>query len=89
MSLGRNTRALRNRHFVLIDVICIICSAIISFAIRFETLNLRPELSGVIAYTILALLLKPPIFLAAGMYMRYWINAGASERPWHAPSPAR
>lgn len=79
MSLGRNTRALRNRHFVLIDVICIICSAIISFAIRFETLNLRPELSGVIAYTILALLLKPPIFLAAGMYMRYWINAGASE----------
>ena len=62
---------MKNRYVLVIDVLLIALSAFAAFAARFDFLFFehRPEF---VPYLIAALAIKPPIFLAFGLYRRYW-----------------
>ena len=65
---------MRNRYLLLLDLPLLAVCVFLAFALRFDLYfvfddTLRPLLIWTLAAS---LLLKPPIFLAFGMYSRYW-----------------
>src|SRR5258708_232652 len=71
---------LRNRYFLLIDLILSICSVVLSFMLRLETIELTDRRwLAIIFFLSLAIPIRLGIFLIYGMYSRYWINAGPGE----------
>src|SRR5258708_39230315 len=71
---------LRNRYFLLIDLILSICSVILSFMLRLETIELTDRRwLAIIFFLGVAIPIRLGIFLIYGMYSRYWINAGPGE----------
>src|SRR5258708_2298419 len=71
---------LRNRYFLLIDLILSICSVVLSFMLRLESIDLTVfSWLVIIFFLILAIPIRLGIFLIYGMYSRYWINAGPGE----------
>ncbi|MBE2194713.1 MAG: polysaccharide biosynthesis protein [Anaerolinea sp.] len=80
MPKTRNPFQLRNRYYLLIDLAVLILSAVISFAVRLETLSFEPDMIlGIVQYVAIAIPLRLIIFALMGMYARYWLNAGPSE----------
>lgn len=79
MSVYRGRLALRNRHYVVIDLVCFALAAVASYAIRFERVDAFAYEEGAAFFLLLVLLIKPLVFFAWGMYQRYWFDAGASE----------
>jgi FlaA1/EpsC-like NDP-sugar epimerase len=71
---------LRNRAFFLLDVVILVVSAIASFMMRLETLNLESSMwHGVALYLVIAIPSRLVLFLVSGMYRVYWLNAGPGE----------
>ena len=68
----------KNRYVFLADYPIILTAALGAFAARFDWrfYQERPEF---LAYFIAALLIKPVVFLAIGMYRRYWQYASTPE----------
>lgn len=62
---------LRNRYVLLADLPLIAVAAFGAFALRFDWvfLQYRPEF---VVFLLAALVLKPPVYFAFGMYSRYW-----------------
>lgn len=79
--------ALRNRHFLGLDLLLLSFSPWLAFVVRTDGLNSQPAgwdiLSrfgvGLITYTLLALLVRLVIFYAFGLYRRYWRYASIEE----------
>ncbi|MCC7207321.1 MAG: polysaccharide biosynthesis protein [Anaerolineae bacterium] len=79
MSVYNGRLALRNRHYVVIDLVCFVFAAAASFAIRFERVDAFTVEQGAALFLLLVVLIKPLVFFSWGMYQRYWFDAGASE----------
>jgi FlaA1/EpsC-like NDP-sugar epimerase len=68
----------KNRYVLLADLPLIVVSALGAFAARFDWTFYRdrPEIT---MFVVAALLIKPAIFMALGMYGRYWRYASVQE----------
>jgi len=65
---------MRNRHLLVLDIPLIALCVFLAFALRFDLVFvLNPTLRDLFLLSaIAAVVVKPPIFLAFGMYSRYW-----------------
>jgi FlaA1/EpsC-like NDP-sugar epimerase len=79
MSIGRGKFSLRNRYFLILDVLIFVVAAVSSYMLRLETANLTPQLSGIIFFLVIAVPIKMIVFFAYGMYRTYWEDASAGE----------
>src|SRR5450756_2493950 len=68
----------RNRYFLLTDLLLIAIAALGAFALRFDWLFLqyRPEFA---VYVLAAVILKPLVYFPFGMYSRYWRYGTAQD----------
>jgi hypothetical protein len=71
MSVVGSGLSIRNRYFLIFDIILFVLSASLSFVIRLETFNLRIIGYGPLWFLALALPIKLTVFLIYGMYSRY------------------
>lgn len=79
--------ALRNRHFLGLDLLLLIFSPWLAFAVRTDGLSSQPAgwdtlpqfAIGLIAYTGVALVVRLVIFYRLGLYRRYWRYASIEE----------
>ena len=69
---------MRNRYVLLIDLPLIFLAACGAFLLRFDWFfaTNRPEW---VPFLVIALVLKPMIFMAFGLYGRYWMYATAND----------
>src|SRR5579872_3339131 len=70
---------LRNRHFLALDLVIFAFSALISYAIRFEKLDIAFDTWGIVQFFLIATSIRLSIFILLGVYQRYWKNAGPNE----------
>ncbi|MEG4320544.1 MULTISPECIES: polysaccharide biosynthesis protein [unclassified Microcoleus] len=71
---------LRNRHFLLIDTICLAIAPVLALAIRLDdSFTLAPYLYGLAVATVLFVAVKLTVFYSFGFYRRYWRYAGIDE----------
>jgi FlaA1/EpsC-like NDP-sugar epimerase len=71
---------LRNRYFFMLDVLALLFIPALALTLRLDSLNWRPQFSqALILYTIVALLIRVPIFYGLGLYRRYWCYAGVND----------
>jgi len=70
---------LRNRHFLLVDIIIILVTPIVAVALRDEPAFWPAYRQTLIWFIGLALVIKLPIFYGFGLYNRYWRYASTSE----------
>lgn len=72
--------AIRNRYFFLVDLLLILASAFLSFALRLELgTTFRAYLPVALLFAGQAILLKPLVFWSMGLYRRYWAYASVKE----------
>ncbi|MGA2112018.1 MAG: nucleoside-diphosphate sugar epimerase/dehydratase [Anaerolineales bacterium] len=72
--------AIRNRYFFLLDLGLITASVFLAFALRLELgPNFRAYLPVALLMAGQALLIKPLVFWAMGLYRRYWAYASVNE----------
>ena len=65
--------SMRNRHFLATDMLIFGISPFLAMWIRLESLgSVEPYAQALIIYTWVFLFLKPFVFLATGLYSRYW-----------------
>jgi len=69
----------RNRFFLLFDVLLLPVAAVLAFWLRLDAEGMRRYHEVIVAYVLLAAPLKLLIFYWAGMYRRYWPYASADE----------
>ena len=69
---------MRNRYFLAADLLLVICSGVVAFGLRFDfqVFLRRPEIW---TFLIAAVMVKPVVFYAAGVYGRYWQYASVNE----------
>lgn len=71
---------LRNRHFLLLDLISFALTPTLALLLRVERLpRVAEQLPALVSYTLLALLLRLAIFFAFGLYRRFWRYASSHE----------
>ena len=75
----RRPIVIRNRYFVLSDLLLTALSATLGFAIRLDAPLFSEFLSVCIAFVLMALIIKIPISFAFGLYRRYWRYASVYE----------
>ena len=72
---------MRNRHLLALDLPLVGLCAFLAFGLRFDLVFLlKPNLRELFWwFLVAALAAKPPIFLAFGMYSRYWRYASVGD----------
>lgn len=75
----RRPIVIRNRYFVLSDFLLTALSAILSFAIRLDGPLFFSFLPVCIAFVLMAIAIKIPVYYAFGLYRRYWRYASVYE----------
>src|SRR5579883_917574 len=71
---------LRNRHLLVLDVLFLSLTPALALLLRVERVSaFRPELSALLIYTLLALVLRVVVFSPMGLYNRYWRYAAVDE----------
>lgn len=72
---------LRNRHFLLLDILFSLCTPAAAFALRIGTTDwLWNEYRvGLFLFTLASVVVKLPVFYAMGFYRRYWRYASVDE----------
>jgi FlaA1/EpsC-like NDP-sugar epimerase len=63
---------MRNRFFLISDIVIVILCVYLSFVLRIEIFNLKQFWSGLMLYAFLASIIFPIIFYFAGIYSIYW-----------------
>ena len=63
---------MRNRYYLISDVVIVILCVYLSFVIRVEIFNLKQYWQGLMLYAFIASLIIPIIFYYAGIYSIYW-----------------
>lgn len=70
----------RNRSFLLLDVLLLPLAVYASFVLRLEELSLFPQYApGIFVMTVSAIVLIPGVFWRSGIYSRYWRYASVEE----------
>jgi FlaA1/EpsC-like NDP-sugar epimerase/EAL domain-containing protein (putative c-di-GMP-specific phosphodiesterase class I) len=78
--ISKGLLSLRNRHFLLIDTICLAIAPVLALAIRLDdSFTLAPYLYGLGVATVLFVAVKLTVFYTFGFYKRYWRYAGIDE----------
>ena len=75
----RRSIVIRNRYFVLSDLLLTALSAALGFAIRLDGPLFSSFLPVCIAFILMAIVIKIPIYYAFGLYRRYWQYASVYE----------
>jgi FlaA1/EpsC-like NDP-sugar epimerase len=71
---------LRNRHFFVLDILALLSIPALALTLRLDQLDWWPRFSQpLIFFTIVALLVKVPIFYRLGLYRRYWRYASVND----------
>ena len=71
---------LRNRHFFMLDVLALSFIPSVALTLRLDRLDWWPRFGqALIAFVIVALAIKVPIFLRLGLYRRYWCYASVDD----------
>ena len=72
---------MRNRYLLALDLPLIVLCSFLAFALRFDLgFSLQPELWTLFLWSAgAALVVKPPLFVALGMYNRYWRYATVDD----------
>jgi FlaA1/EpsC-like NDP-sugar epimerase len=63
---------MRNRFFIISDILIVILCVYLSFVIRVEIFNLQHFWSGLLLFAFIAALIFPIIFYLMGIYSIYW-----------------
>jgi hypothetical protein len=64
---------LRNRHFFLLGILILLITPTLALAFRLDFHNLPGQhTSGLLAFTLLSLVVYPSTFYLFGIYRRYW-----------------
>ena len=69
----------RNRYFVISDLLLTALSAVLGFAIRLDVPLFRMYLPVCISFVLMAMAVKLPVFYTFGLYRRYWRYASVQE----------
>jgi FlaA1/EpsC-like NDP-sugar epimerase len=72
-------RPIRNRYFVISDIIVLPLAAYLSYVLRLETFDLTGQWMGYALYAGLVLVFVPVLFWWTGIYARYWRYASVDE----------
>jgi FlaA1/EpsC-like NDP-sugar epimerase len=72
-------KRIRNRHFLIGDIIWLALVSYASFVLRLETLDLGQYWLGWAAFTGLILLITPAVFYVNRLYTHYWRYASVEE----------
>jgi FlaA1/EpsC-like NDP-sugar epimerase len=71
---------LRNRHFLLLDGLILCFTPSLALMLRVEgSQALETYAPGLAIYTVVALLVRLPVFYVLGLYARYWRYASVDE----------
>jgi FlaA1/EpsC-like NDP-sugar epimerase len=70
---------LRNRHFLIFDLLALACIPALALAVRLDLAMAPSHLPALLWFTVLGLIVKPPIFYLLGLYNRYWRYASMDE----------
>ncbi len=78
--LNKRLLKLRNRHFLILDVLFLTLTPCLSLALRVDgKIDFSLYISGLFWCTIIFLLLKIALFYKLGLYKRYWNSASIDE----------
>jgi FlaA1/EpsC-like NDP-sugar epimerase len=69
----------RNRYLLLADLILIVISVLVSFALKLELDNLYPYYRAILTMVLISLAVKPVIYFSFGLYHRLWVYASVNE----------
>lgn len=72
-------KKIRNRHFLLLDVLLLSLAAYLSFVLRLEHLEIGRYWPTAVFFGLTALLFLITIFQLTGIYSRYWQYASVDE----------
>jgi FlaA1/EpsC-like NDP-sugar epimerase/lipopolysaccharide/colanic/teichoic acid biosynthesis glycosyltransferase len=71
---------LRNRHLFILDVIALLVIPSLALTLRLDGLNWWPRIGqALLFFTLVASLVKIPIFYQLGLYNRFWRYAGTGD----------
>jgi FlaA1/EpsC-like NDP-sugar epimerase/lipopolysaccharide/colanic/teichoic acid biosynthesis glycosyltransferase len=71
---------LRNRHFFMLDILALLFTPALALTLHLDRLDWWPRTGqALIFFTLVALLVKLPIFYKLNLYNRYWRYAGVSD----------
>jgi len=70
---------LRNRYLLMADVILIVISVLVSFALKLELDNFFPYYRAIFMMVVVAIMVKPVIYYTFGLYRRLWVYASVNE----------
>lgn len=70
---------LRNRHFLLSDVVLLIIAAYASYVLRFESFNLAGYIASYLLFAVCATATTILLFWFGRLYARYWRYASVNE----------
>ncbi len=69
----------RNRYFFFADLLLVGLGAVASFWLRMDVAGFQSYSRTMLVFAALAMLVKPAIFLAFGLYRRFWRYASAKD----------
>src|SRR6266511_2223812 len=72
-------RYLRNRHFLIADLILLPLAAYLSFVLRFDSFTLSGSWPGYLRFALVSIGVVPLVFIVAGIYSRYWDYASVDD----------
>jgi FlaA1/EpsC-like NDP-sugar epimerase len=75
----RKLPTIRNRYFLIADVLLMPLAVGLSFLLRLDRVGLRLYVPTLLVFAALAAAVKPAIFHLFGLYRRFWRYASASE----------
>ena len=78
-SPGHPYSVLRNRYFLLADLLLVALAAAASFYLRLDAGGVARYRDTLIVVIVLAILIKPPVFYFFGLYRRYWRYASVDD----------
>ncbi|MGH2592553.1 MAG: SDR family NAD(P)-dependent oxidoreductase, partial [Anaerolineae bacterium] len=78
-SPGHPYSVLRNRYFLLADLLLVALAAAASFYLRLDAEGIVRYRDTLMLVIVLAILIKPPVFYFFGLYRRYWRYASVDD----------
>ena len=70
---------LRNRYFLILDILLIPVASYLSYFVRLDNMDFSLYWEGFFIFTLLACIITPTIFWRFGIYTRYWRYASVEE----------
>ncbi len=75
-----NYLGLRNRHFLLLDILIFVSAPFLALVLRIDTMaNIAQYLTALLLYTCISLMVHLGLFYRLGLYRQFWRYASISE----------